>query len=288
MHAAHVRLRHSLRHRRKLVNARFGAAIMAATVATGVIAGASPALAEGLVADISIRSVRLTDRDVLRIEADYVCPPGFSVPPSFLPRAYASQQSDIGGSSQYKKFGDIVCDGIRHDVLVRFVRPRHPQGGRWAPDALTQVSLTFRATQTDTPYLTVSPSDVQMVITRTAAHAELVADIEVRRVKLSARGALRVRAATLCPVGLAVKDTLPPTASVRQDTAIPRMSHKVFAGIVCDGVLHNVVVRFAHPRRPSTAGWEASALTHVSLTFQASTESPFRYVLATDTESEIA
>jgi hypothetical protein len=269
------------------VTTRIRVAYLTAALVIGPFAVAAPALADPSVADISIRSVRLTDHRVLRIQAEYLCPPGFAVPLSFLPRAYASQQGDSGGSSQYKKFGDIVCDGARHDVLVRFVHPRHQSGGQWAPDALTQVSLTFRATMTASPYLTVSPSDVRMVITRAAGHAELVADIEIRRVQLIDRGVLRVRAATLCPVGLAVRRSLPPVASARQETDAHPVSQKDFGGIVCDGIPRSVVVRFAHPRRPTDARWEVGALTHVSLTFQASTESPYRYVLATDSRSEV-
>src|SRR4051795_10682827 len=74
------------------VTTRTGVAVLAAALVIGPFAVAAPALADGPVADISIRSVRLTDHLVLRIQVDYLCPSGFSVPLSFLPRAYASQQ----------------------------------------------------------------------------------------------------------------------------------------------------------------------------------------------------
>ena len=248
----------------------------------GLIAIAPPARAEELAADISIRSVRLTDRLVLRIQADYVCPLGFAVQPSRLPRAYASQQDPDGGSSQYKKFGEIVCDGVRHDVLVRFVRPRHTDTGVWAVDALTQVSLNFQAIMSEAPYSSVSPSDVRMVITRAARASDLVADLTIRRIRLNARQVLHVRASTLCPVGLRVRASLPPRAYVSQGTSAS--SQKVFGGIVCDGVRHPLVLRLAGPRSPDGAAWQAGAMTHVYLNFQASAESPYRYVLATDAQ----
>jgi hypothetical protein len=259
---------------------------MLVTVAVlGLIAVAPPAHAGQVAADITIRSVRLTDRLALRIDATYVCPSGFEVDPSRLPRAYAAQQPPASASSQYKKFGDIVCDGTQRAVLVRFVQPRH--GTQWQFDALTQVNLAFEATMTEAPYSTVAPADVQMVMTRSAAHAEVVADLTVERVSLSARRALHVRAAYRCPVGLAVNPALPPRAFAQQEIGGRPKSQKVFEGIVCDGTRRSVIVRFARPRQPSNAKWQAGALTHVSLYFQASTESPYRFVLATDAQSSI-
>ena len=247
---------------------------------------AAPAQAAGPVADLSIRSVRLTDQLVLRIEATYVCPSGFAVQPSTLPRAHAGQQTDVYPTSQYKPFGDIVCDGTRRDVLVRFVKPKHPKGAEWEFGALTQVSLSFQASMSEAPYSTVSPSDTEMVITRAGAHAQLVADITVQRAELTNRGALRVEAAYLCPVGLAVNPALPPHAYVRQSTDRSPRAQKTFA-VVCDSTPRNVVVRFAKPRRPDGAEWQAGALTVVVLGFQASTESPFRFVLAADSPSAV-
>jgi hypothetical protein len=257
-------------------------------VAVGVlclIGVAPPAHAGQVAADITIRSVRLSDQLVLRIEATYVCPSGFEVELSRLPRAYAAQQPPASASSQYKRFADIVCDGTQHEVLVRFVQPRH--GTRWAFDALTQISLTFEARMTEAPYSYLQTSDVQMVITRSGAHADIVADMTIGRVSLSARGALRVRAAYTCPVGLAVNPELPPQAFARQETSEHPLSQKVFDGIVCDGTRRSAIVRFARPRRPEGAQWQAGALTHVSLTFQANTENPYRFVLASDAQSSI-
>jgi hypothetical protein len=267
------------------VTIRRRATTLVVAVVLGLIAIPAPAHAAGPAADITIRSVRLTDRLVLRIDATYVCPPGFAVELSRLPQAFAGQQGGIGASSQYKRFGDIVCDGSTRDVLVRFVRPRHPQGATWEFDALTQVSLTFQARMTEAPYSTVTPSDVRMVMTRAAAHADMVADIAIERVSLSDRQALRVRATYRCPVGLAVNPALPPRAVARQETAEHPLSQKTFDGIVCDGTRRAVVVRFARPRQPDGAQWRAGVLTDVLLTFQASTESPYRFVLATDAQS---
>jgi hypothetical protein len=259
---------------------------VAAAVVLGLVMIAAPAQAAGPVADLAIHSVRLTDRLVLRIEATYVCPSGFAVQPSAPPRAYAGQQTDVYPTSQYKPFGDIVCDGTQRDVLVRFVKPRHPKGAEWEVDSLTQISLTFQASMSEAPYSSVAPSDTEMVITRADAHARLVADITVQRVQLTNRGALRVEAAYLCPVDLAVNPALPPHAYARQSTDGSPRSKKTFT-VVCDSTRRTVMVRFAKPRRPDGAEWQAGALTHVGLSFQASTESPFRFVLAADSQSAI-
>jgi hypothetical protein len=265
------------------VNAR--RTIVAAALVFGLVAMAPPALAAGVAADISIVSVRLTDKLVFRIEASYVCPTGFAVPPSWLPRATVSQESDLGGSSQHKKFGDILCDGTRREVLVRFVKPRY--GDQWQVDALTQVTLNFRAIMDEAPYSSVFPQVTKMVMTRASAHAEVVAGLTISRVALSSRGVLRVKATYLCPVGLAVQPGLPPYASVRQDTAGSPVSQKSFGGIECDSTRRRLLVRFPHPRSPDGAQWQAGALTHVNLYFQASVESPYRYVLAMDAQSSI-
>jgi hypothetical protein len=265
------------------VNARRSTAIVIAALVVGLAATAAPAHAAGVAGDISIRSVRLTDRLVMRIEATYLCPAGFTVPLSWLPRATVSQQDPAGGSSQHKKFGPLTCDGTRREVLVRFVRPRH--GDQWAVDALTQVTLNFQATGTTSG--SVFPQDTQMVITRAGAQAETVADLTIRRVALSARGVLRASAVYLCPVGLAVQPSLPPYASARLDVDGAPVSQKSFGGIDCDSTRRRLVVRFAHPRSPDGAQWQPGALTHITLYFQASTESPFRYALAMDAQSAV-
>jgi hypothetical protein len=266
------------------VRARRRAATATVVVVLGLLA-MPPAQAAEPAADLSITSVRLTDQLVLRIEATYVCPPGFAVQPSTLPRAYAGQQTEVYPTSQHKLFGGIVCDGTRREVLVRFVNPRHPRGAHWEFDALTQVSLNFQASMAESPFSSVAPSDVQMVITRAGAHAQLVADITVQR-RLGGRGALRVDATYLCPVGLAVNPALPPHAFVRQETDGGPRAQTTF-DVVCDGTWRTVDVRFAKPRRPDGAQWQAGVLTRVSLGFQANTESPFRFVLAADSQSAI-
>jgi hypothetical protein len=268
------------------VDARFKGATVAAALVVSLIAIAPPAHAANAPAgDISIRSVRLTDQRVLRIEATYVCPAGFAVPPSWLPRATVSQQSDPGASSQHKSFEGIQCDGTRRPLLVRFVKPRH--GDEWQFDALTQVELNFRATIDEAPYSSVFPGDTQMVMTRAGAHAEAVADLTISRVALSDRGVLRARASYLCPVGLAVQPSLPPFAGARQETAGSPVSQKSFGNVVCDSTRRKLLVRFPHPRSPDGAQWQAGAMTHIGLYFQASVESPWRYVLAMDAQSSI-
>jgi hypothetical protein len=259
--------------------------IAAAAVVLGLVAMATPAQAAGVVADISITSVRLTDKLVFRIEASYVCPAGFAVPPSWLPRATVSQEGVGGGSSQHKKFDDILCDGSRRTVLVRFVKPRY--GDQWQFDALTQVTLNFRATMDAAPYSSVFPQDTEMVVTRASARAEVVADLTVQRVLLSDRGVLRAKAAYTCPAGFAVQPGLPPFASARQDTDGTPQSVKSFGGITCDGTRRSLVVRFAHPRSPDGAQWQPGALTHINLYFQASMDNPYFYVLAMDAQSSI-
>jgi hypothetical protein len=131
-----------------------------------VMAEAGPADASSVAADLTIQRVRLTDQRVLRIRATYVCPTGFAVQPALPPRAFASQQTETHPSSQSKKFSGIVCDGTRGEVLVRFVKPRHPHGAEWEFGALTQVSLTFQASTdlSDVPYFFVVASDSQAVI----------------------------------------------------------------------------------------------------------------------------
>jgi hypothetical protein len=267
------------------VRARLTGATVVAALVVGLIATAPPANAAGPAGDISIRSVRLTDRLVIRIEATYVCPAGFAVPPSWLPDATVSQQGDVGASSQHKKFDGIVCDGTRRTLLVRFVTPRH--GDHWLFDALTQVTLNFRASMDVAPYSEVFPQDTQMVMTRTAAPAEVVADLTIIRVALSDRGVLRARATYLCPVGMAVQHSLPPFAGARQETDGSPVSQKSFGGVVCDSTRRKLLVRFPHPRSPDEAQWQAEAMTHITLYFQASVESPYRYVLAMDAQSSI-
>jgi hypothetical protein len=268
-----------------LVKARWTGAMVTTALVLILIVVAPPANAAGLAGDISIRSVRLTDRLVMRIEATYVCPAGFAVPPSWLPRATVSQQGDVGASSQHKKFDGILCDGTQRTVLVRFVTPRH--GDHWLFDALTQVTLNFRATMDQAPYSSVFPQDTQMVMTRAAAHAEVVADLTISRVALSDRGVLRAKASYLCPVGMTVQPSLPPFAGARQETTGSPMSQKSFGGVVCDGTRRELLVRFPHPRSPSGTQWQAGAMTHIDLYFQASVESPWRYVLAMDAQSSI-
>jgi hypothetical protein len=126
-----------------------------------------------------------------------------------------------------------------------------------------------------------------MVITRAGAHAQVAADLTIERVRLSDRGVLRVRAGYTCPVGLAVNPALPPLAIARQETAERPMSQKAYGGIVCDSTRREVRVRFAHPRSPDGAQWRTGVLTHFYLYFQANTDSPYRFVLATDAEDVI-
>ena len=244
-----------------------------------------PAYAEQVVADLTITSVRLTDRLVLRIEATVVCPQGFAVAPSSPPRAYAGQQTDVYPSSQYKTFGEIVCDGTQHRMLVRFVKPRHPHGAQWEFDALTQVGLTFQVQRED-PYLIVGASDTQMVTTGTAASgpARVAADITVRRMAISHRRVIRVRATYVCPRGFAVHPALPAHAFLQQEIEGRPLSRKTFDGIGCDGTQRSVVVRFARPRQPEGARWEAGALTRVSIGFQANLDDPDLFVLAADSQ----
>jgi hypothetical protein len=61
---------------------------------------------------------------------------------------------------------------------------------------------------------------------------------------------------------------------------------KNFGGIECDGTRRSLVVRFAHPRSPDGAQWQPG-MTHVSLSFQASMDNPYFYVLAIDAQSSI-
>ena len=244
-----------------------------------------PAYAEQVIADLTITSVRLTDRLVLRIEAAYVCPPGFAVAPSSLPRAYAGQQTDVYPSSQDKKFGEIVCDGAEHEVLVRFLKPRHPHGARWEFDALTQVRLTFQV-QRDDPYLAVGASDTQMVTTPTgpSGSAQVAADITVRRLAFSHRHVIRVRATYVCPRGFGVDPALPAHAFLQQEIDGRPLSRKTFEGIECDGTRRDLLVRFPRPRQPEDARWEPGALTRVSIGFQAHREDPYLFVLAADSQ----
>jgi hypothetical protein len=268
------------------VKARWtGLTVVAALVVSMIALAPAAQAATAPAGDISIRSVRLTDQRVLRIEATYICPEGFIIPPSRLPRATVSQQSDVGGSSQHKKFDGIMCDGTRRALLVRFVKPRY--GDQWAFDALTQVDLNFQATMDQTPYSSVFPADRQMVMTKPGAHAETVADLAITRVALSDRGVLRAKGSYLCPVGMAVKRSLPPFAGARQETTESPVSQKSFGGIVCDSTRRKLLVRFPRPRSPEGAQWQAGAMTHITLYFQASVESPYKFVLALDAQSSI-
>jgi hypothetical protein len=260
-----------------------------ATVALSLVLGFAPAAhAEQVVADITIRSVRLTEQLVLRVEATYICPNGFSVSPQSPPRAHAVQQTAVYPSSRSKTFDGITqCDGSQHDVLVRFVHPSHPRDAAgWEFDALTQIQMSFQAHRDD-PFASVAPADGQMVTTAAepSDRAEVAADLTIERMKMSSRGVIRVRAGYVCPQGFAVDPTLPPLAFLQQVVDGQPRAQKRFDGIVCDGIPGVVSVRFARPRQPDGARWEPGALTRVGLVFQANTEDPYLFVLASDAQS---
>jgi hypothetical protein len=183
------------------------------SVMFGLVAFA-PALAQvgEPASDITIGSVRLTHRLVLRVEATYTCPVGFEPTPSTPPpTASASQQSDLDPSSRDKEFGPVVCDGASHDVALRFARPRDPRGAVWEFGAITQVEVFFYASQPQSPFAWTNPQEVRSVITVPSADATVAGSVTVERVSLTDRDALRVEAVYTCPSDMALVEGCGPT-----------------------------------------------------------------------------
>jgi hypothetical protein len=122
------------------------------------------------------------------------------------------------------------------------------------------------------------------------AHAEeVVADLQIRRIRLTAENALRVRAVYECPEGFVVETRSGiPGAYARvqqQSDSFQSSGNRKFA-VTCDGTLHRVVIRFREARHHSpdgTSEWEPGVLTSVRMQLIAYDDSVFeKHVFAGD------
>lgn len=105
-----------------------------------------------------------------------------------------------------------------------------------------------------------------------AAQAEdVVADLQIRRVRLTSESALRVRAVYECPEGFVVvtRSGIPGAyAYVQQQSDSYQSSGNRKFPVTCDGTLHRVVIRFREARHHSpngTSEWERGVLTSVAM-----------------------
>jgi hypothetical protein len=104
------------------------------------------------------------------------------------------------------------------------------------------------------------------------AHAEeVVANLQIRRIRLNAENALRVRGVYECPEGFVVETRSGiPGAYVyvqQQSDSYQSSGNRKFA-VTCDGTLHRVVIRFREARHHSpdgTSEWERGVLTSVAM-----------------------
>ena len=258
---------------------------LALSVLFGLTMPVTSAQAGELGADITIGSVRLTHRLVLRVDATYVCPAGWE--PTRSPRASASQQTEVDPSSRDKEFGPVVCDGAPHDVRVRLVHPRDPRGAAWEFGAITHVNVHFYAREMESPFAETSPQDMQSLITMPSTDAPVAADVAVGRVSLTDRDALRVAAFYMCPSDMAVVPGLSPSAYVSQGGVDGPSSLKRFENIVCDGTRNRLLIRLAHPRRPEGATWQPGTWTMVTIYIFASTSDHTRSVSASHIKASL-
>jgi hypothetical protein len=119
------------------------------------------AQASDVVADLEIRRVRLTDKGIMRVRADYFCPAGFAVPEPGFTQAYVFQYSEEHGNPQKAKPFDVTCDATHHELIVRFARP---WGGlEWAAGALTNARMDFVALPEGDIYLEARAGDSETV-----------------------------------------------------------------------------------------------------------------------------
>jgi hypothetical protein len=138
--------------------------------------------------------------------------------------------------------------------------------------------------------LTAATLGVSLASVAPVAQAEdVVADLQIRRVRLTAENALRVRAVYECPVGFVVetRSGIPGayTYVQQQSDSFQSSGNRKFP-VTCDGTLHRVVTRFRDARHHSadgTAEWERGVLTSVAMHLIAYDDSVFeKHVFAGD------
>jgi hypothetical protein len=106
------------------------------------------------------------------------------------------------------------------------------------------------------------------ILSGTAQASNVIADLDIRRVRLTDAGVIRVRADYFCPEGHAVPEPGFTQAYVYQyseELGNPSKA-KDLVGITCDGTHHELVVRFVRPRGGLVWG---HAPTNVMLHFTA-------------------
>jgi hypothetical protein len=118
---------------------------------------------------------------------------------------------------------------------------------------------------------------------------EVVADLQIRRVRLTAENALRVRAVYECPEGFTVvtRSGIPGAyAYVQQQSDSYQSSGNRKFAVTCDGTSHRIVIRFRDARHYSpdgTSEWERGVLTSVRMQLTAYDDGfPEQYVFAGD------
>jgi hypothetical protein len=118
---------------------------------------------------------------------------------------------------------------------------------------------------------------------------DVVADLQIRRIRLTAESALRVRAVYECPEGFVVetRSGIPGAyAYVQQQSDSYQSSGNRKFPVTCDGTLHRVVIRFREAKHHSSVGtseWERGVLTSVAMQLIAYDHGvPERHVFAGD------
>ena len=102
---------------------------------------------------------------------------------------------------------------------------------------------------------------------------DVVADLQIRRVRLTAESALRVRATYTCPEGFVVqtRSGIPGAyARIQQQSDSFQSSGNRKFPVTCDGTVHDVLIRFRDARHHApdgTAEWERGVLTSVAMQF---------------------